>query len=190
MKEMDLRKQLVGYQDRNRDLQKELLDKQDKVRQMEKKLSQEEQTFSDLAENAEKYRMFLGKIKVEGPGVVVSLEDGEFTAEGNVNDYLVHEHHVFKVINELFISGASAVAVNGQRLKHDSYIVCTGPVITVDGNPFPAPFNITAIGDADVMSSSLTLNGGIRDQLVNDNITFTLEKKKEIVLEPVLGEAS
>ncbi|CAM4042271.1 DUF881 domain-containing protein [Lederbergia lenta] len=190
IKEMELRQQLVSYQERNLGLQKKLYEKQDNVRQMEKQLSQEEQTFSDLAEDAEKYRMFLGKIKVEGPGIVVSLEDGDFTTEGNVNDYLVHEHHVFKVINELYISGASAVAVNGQRLKHDSYIVCTGPVITVDGNPFPAPFEITAIGETDVMVSALTLKGGVRDQLVNDNITFTLEKKKLIELEPVLGEAS
>ncbi|MFK4998043.1 DUF881 domain-containing protein [Bacillus sp. N9] len=143
-----------------------------------------------MAEEAEKYRMFLGKIKVQGPGIVITLEDGEFKSEGNVNDYLVHEQHVFAVINELFISGAQAIAVNGQRIKHDSYIVCMGPVITVDGNPYPAPFKITALGDADVMASAVTLNGGVRDQLVNDNITFTLEKKKQMVIEPIVGEKS
>lgn len=189
-KENDLRKQLVSLQDRNRDLQKELFTKQEKVHQMEKNLSQEQNNYSSLADDAEKFRMYLGKIKVQGAGIIVTLEDGEYKSEGNVNDYIVHEHHVFNVVNELLISGASAVAINGQRLKHDSYIVCTGPVITVDGNPFPAPFKISAIGDPDVMASALSLAGGVRDQLVNDNIIFTFEKKKLIQMEPVLGESS
>ncbi|MGE6378227.1 DUF881 domain-containing protein [Peribacillus muralis] len=29
----------------------------------------------------------------------------------------MHEQHVFKVVNELYISGAEAAAINGQRLN-------------------------------------------------------------------------
>lgn len=188
--ENNLRNQLISIQDRNRDLQKELYDKQESVRQKEKELSQEEETYMNLAKDAEKFRMFLGKVKVKGPGVEVVLEDGDYQQNEDVNNYLVHEHHVYKVVNELLVAGASAVAINGQRLNHDSYIVCTGPVITVDGNPFPAPFKITAIGDTDILTSALTLRGGVRDQLVNDNIIFSIEKKKQILLDPVLGESS
>ena len=99
--------------------------------------------------------MLLGKVKVKGPGLTVTLEDGTAgKVDENINDYLVHEQHVFKVINELYISGAAAVAVNGQRLNHDSYIVCNGPAITVDGQQFPAPFVITAIGNTNVLETS------------------------------------
>lgn len=189
-KENDLRKQLIRQQDENSDLQKELFAKQEKVREMEKDLSNEEQIFFNLAEDAEKYRMFLGKIKVQGPGLEVKLEDSEYRPEDeNPNHYIVHEHHIFKVINEMLIAGASAIAINGQRINHNSYIVCTGPVITVDGNQFPAPFSISALGDSDVLVSALTMTGGIRDQLVNDNIVFSIEKKKQIMLEPILGES-
>jgi uncharacterized protein YlxW (UPF0749 family) len=72
-------------------------------------------------------------------------------------------------------------------LTSHSYIVCNGPVITVDGVPYPAPFVITAIGDPDVLSSSLNLTGGVKDQLVNDNVVFSLEKEDEVVLNPILG---
>ena len=106
--------------------------------------------------------------------------------DDNINDYLVHEQHVFKVINELYISGAAAVAVNGQRLNHNSYIVCNGPVITVDGQQYPAPFVITAIGDINVLEASLNLAGGVKDQLVNENIIFTILKQNEVVMEPYL----
>ncbi|MCM3568812.1 DUF881 domain-containing protein [Neobacillus mesonae] len=183
-----LRNQLIEQEKTNRELQKELNQKQEKVQKNEKELAKEAQVFSNLAEDTEKYRLFLGKVKVKGKGVKVTLSDGAYDPEEeNVNNYLVHEHHIFKVINELYISGAAAIAINGQRLTSHSYILCNGPVITVDGVQNPAPFVITAIGDPDVLSSSLNLTGGVKDQLVNDNIVFKLEKEDNIVLNPILG---
>lgn len=185
---LSLRNELIEQEEKNRELQKELNAKQEKVRNIEENLSKEARVFSNLAEDAEKYRMFLGKVKVSGKGVKVTLADGEYNPdEENINNYLVHEHHVFKVINELYISGAAAIAVNGQRISHNSYILCTGPVITVDGYQHPAPFEITAIGDPDVLSSALNITGGIKDQLVNDQIIFSLEEIDKIAMEPILG---
>jgi uncharacterized protein YlxW (UPF0749 family) len=185
---VNLRNQLIEQEQLNRELQNELHTKQDQVLQIEKDLSKEAEVFFNLAEETEKYRMYLGKVKVSGKGAEVTLADGDYDPEDeNVNNYLVHEHHVFKVINELYISGASVVAINGQRLAANSYIVCNGPVIEIDGVQHPAPFVISAIGDSDVLLSSLNLTGGIKDQLVNDNITVTIAKKESITLEPILG---
>ena len=127
--------------------------------------------------------MYLGKVKVKGNGVQVTLEDADYNPQNqNANQYIVHEHHIFKVINELNISGANAIAINGQRLSHDSYILCNGPVIEIDGRQHPAPFVITAIGDAETMSAALNLKGGVKDILVNENVHFTVEKKNEIFI--------
>jgi uncharacterized protein YlxW (UPF0749 family) len=185
---LSLRNQIINEQERNRDLQNELNEKQEKVLQIEKELSKEAQVFFDLAEDAEKYRMFLGKVKVKGKGVKVTLADGDYDPiEENANNYIVHEYHVFKVINELYISGSTGIAINGQRLSHNSYINCNGPVITIDGFQHPAPFVITAIGDPEVLASALNLSGGVTDQLVNDNIVVSLETKDEVILDPILG---
>lgn len=186
---LNLRNELIEQEEKNRKLQKELNAKQEKVRNIEEKLSKEAQVFFNMAEDAEKYRMFLGKVKVRGSGVKVTLADGEYDPdEENINNYLVHEHHVFKVINELYISGASAIAVNGQRISHNSYVLCTGPVITVDGYQHPAPFEITAIGDPNVLTSALNITGGVKDQLVNDQIVFSMEEKDDIKMDPILGK--
>ncbi|MGX1264730.1 uncharacterized protein YlxW (UPF0749 family) [Rossellomorea marisflavi] len=185
-----LRDQLLDFQRKNNELQEDLYEKQEKVVTMEKSFSKEKQIYFNLAEDAERYRMYLGKTKVKGPGLKVTLSDADYNPdEENINNYIVHEHHVFKVINELYISGASAVAINGQRLKHNSYVLCNGPVIQVDGVDYPAPFEITAIGDADVLNSALNINGGVKDQLLNENIVVSMEKEKEITLEPLLGDS-
>ncbi len=182
-RDMALRNELIEQEEKNRELQQELNQKQHQVLKIEKELSNEARIYHKLAGDIEKYRMYLGKVNVKGEGVQVTLADSDYNlGEYNPNQYIVHEHHVFKVINELYISGASAIAINGQRLSHDSYVLCNGPVIEVDGKSLPAPFVITAIGDADAMEKSLNLNGGVKDILVNENVQFKLEKKDEIVI--------
>ncbi len=47
----------------------------------------------------------------------------------------------------------------------------------IDGIEYPAPFEITAIGDPEVLSSALNLTGGVKDQLVNENIIFQSGKR-------------
>lgn len=187
-RDQQLRSELIITEEKNLNLQQELYEKQAVLQDIEKEFSQDEQVYTNLAEDADKYRMYLGKVKVSGPGVDVTLLDGEYDPEADsANNYIVHEHHVFQVINELYIAGASAVAINGQRLTHSSYIVCNGPVIEVDGKQHPAPFVISAIGDADVLTSALNIAGGVKDLLVSENIQFSLESKSEVTMEPIIG---
>lgn len=185
---IQLRNDLIDLEEKNRQLQKELNEKQAKIIAIENEMAENEKNLSKTAKEAEKLRMILGKVKVQGEGVIVTLNDGKYNhEEGNVNNFIVHEHHVLKTVNELYISGAEAIAINGKRLKNNSYIVCDGPVITVDGEQFPAPFIISAIGDKDTLEKALTIQGGVKDQLVSDNIVFKLEKLDRIVMDPTLG---
>ena len=132
--------------------------------------------------------MLLGVIPAAGSGITITLKDADYDpVEQNPNDYIVHESHIFKVINELRISGAQGLSINGQRITANSFIKCTGPVITVDGKTFPAPFVIEAIGEADVLEEALHLKGGVIDGLVLDNIVVSTEQVKKIQLS-ALGE--
>ncbi|GAA0331162.1 DUF881 domain-containing protein [Bacillus carboniphilus] len=187
-RELSLRNQLVELEELNRSLQLELANKQQQVLDIENELANKANIYFNLAEDAKKYRMFLGKIKTKGPGVEVTLEDAEYNPSVDlISDYIVHEHQVFRVINELYVSGATAVAVNGQRLAHNSYILCDGPVITVDGVQHNAPFVISAIGNPDILFSALNLSGGAIDTLVSENIVVKMEKKDQVIMEPILG---
>ncbi|WP_260857984.1 DUF881 domain-containing protein [Bacillus sp. FJAT-22090] len=177
------REDLIEQKERNKELTEEINEKQLEIREFEQSFINSEESVEELVKEAEKLRLLIGDIPSQGKGIAVSLEDGAYNpSQENPNDYIVHESHVFKVINELKISGAEAISINGQRLRANSFIRCTGPVITVDGKTFPAPFTIEAVGDPSVLLASVNLGGGVVDQLTSDNIIVTVEEKGKIVM--------
>lgn len=184
--EESYRNDLIIQQERNKELFEELNELKEKVFQYEKTVASDENQYKELVEEAEQLRLFLGEMPAEGEGIKVTLKDNEYHPNlTNPNDYIVHESHIFMVINELKISGAQAIAINGQRLKPNSYISCNGPVITIDGKQYPAPFEIEAIGDKKTFVSSLKIVGGVFDQLINDRIVVTIEEKDLIQMSTV-----
>ncbi|WP_227935729.1 DUF881 domain-containing protein [Alkalihalobacillus deserti] len=192
--EDELRNQVIMEQTANRNLQEDLRLAQAEVRELESNLAsidkEQEEKAQNLLEDIERLRKLVGQVKVEGQGIEISLEDADYIPDGdNPNNYIVHEFHIQRVVEELFVAGAEAIAINGFRLSNQSYIQCTGPVIRVDGNTSSAPFIITAIGDADHLESAITLPGGVHHQLINDEISVRIQKKSAVTLEPHLVES-
>lgn len=190
IQEEKYRGDLIEQQERNKELTDELREKQHKVQKLEQDFSSEKQDHAKLVEKAHDLRLLLGLIPAKGTGVKVTLEDADYDPSvQNPNDYIVHESHVLRVMNELKIAGAQGLAINGQRVNSNSYIKCTGPVIMIDGRTFPAPFTIEAVGDPGVLSPALQLKGGVMDGLLRDNIIVTIEEAKEILLPAIRDQA-
>ena len=180
------REELIEQQERNKELAEELDTLHETIRNYEKEFATTEEHYELLVEEAEQLRILLGELPAVGKGIAVTLRDNEYNGVGNPNHYIVHESHIFTVINELKISGAEAIAINGQRLKTNSYISCNGPVITIDGNQYPAPFVIEAVGDKESLTTALEIAGGAVDQLLSDNVVITLEKKERILMPSII----
>lgn len=185
------RNELIVQQERNKELTEELNELNNKIFQHEKSVASDEEQLKQLLEEAETLRLLLGDMSVEGEGIKVTLRDNEYQPDStNPNEYIVHESHIFTVINELKISGAEAIAINGHRLKPNSYISCNGPVITIDGQQYPAPFEIEAVGPKKTLVSSLKITGGVFDQLINDQIVVTIEEKDTIQMSSINEQQS
>lgn len=177
------RQQLIEQQERNKELAQELRTLDASIRDYEQQFAKNENSYEQNVAHAETLRKVVGALPVEGQGLRVTLEDGEYDPTShNPNEYIVHESHVFQVLNELKIAGAEAIAINGKRLKANSYIYCNGPVIIVDGYESAAPFVIEAIGDKEILDEALRLAGGVLDQLVNDRIVVTTEQNVKLTL--------
>ncbi len=93
----------------------------------------------------------VGLVDVQGPGVVVTLEDSARAADGESEDYFVKDLDIQVVVNGLWSSGAESIAVNGHRLTNLTAIRRAGSTIMVDLQPLSSPYTIEAIGDPDDM---------------------------------------
>lgn len=189
-KESVYRQQLIDQQERNKQLVEELSILEDKLRNYEQQVASGEQQYNEMLKEVNELRFMLGHLPAKGEGVRIQLEDGDYDPlTTNPNEYIIHESHLFKLINELKIAGAEGISVNGKRLHANSYIVCNGPVITIDGKQFPAPFIIEAIGNKDTLVQAIEITGGVVDQLLNDQIKITIEKRDQIALKSINGDA-
>lgn len=112
-------------------------------------------------------KAFAGLTEVEGPGVTIILRDTSKKADEllNVNDGIIHDADVVRVINELWNAGAEAITVNNKRAGPTTSYRCVGSVIVVDGARFASPIVIRAIGDSEALYGGLSLPGGVLSEL-------------------------
>ena len=117
--------------------------------------AQDEKTREQIAQ-LERNRRLAQATAVTGPGVELILGDatGVETASRGAED-IIHELDIQIAVNLLKANGASAMAVNGERLISTSKLICNGPTILVNRSLKTAPFVITATGDVEAMMAAL-----------------------------------
>ncbi len=112
-------------------------------------------------------KMHANLTPLQGPGVIVTLDDSKLPGKPgeNQNLYLIHDDDLLKVINELKAAGAEALSVNEQRLIATSEIRCAGPTVSVNNQRSSPPYVIKAIGDPKTLDAALKMRGGVVETL-------------------------
>src|SRR5574344_482353 len=85
----------------------------------EKVKSLEENTGADVkGEEITKLRADSGYTAMEGPGVIVTVDDSKVIHKpgDNPNLYIIHDDDLLRIINELRASGAEALSLNKERI--------------------------------------------------------------------------
>jgi uncharacterized protein YlxW (UPF0749 family) len=99
-----------------------------------------------LYADLEAARLKAGLIAVSGPGVAFRFEDG---TNGSV-DALVTARDVRVLIEELWLAGAEAIAVNGERIVGSSAVIDIGGSMLVNSAYLAPPYEIKAVGPTDL----------------------------------------
>ena len=93
----------------------------------------------------EEARLAAGLVAIAGPGVAFRFEDGSLGV-----DALVTARDLRVLIQELWLSGAEAIAVNDERIVGTSAVLDIGGSILVNSAYLAPPYEIRAIGPADL----------------------------------------
>ena len=135
-----------------------------------------------LGTEMEQLLAFAGLTEVSGPGITVTMTDSSSKGSGDMNAYLVHAEDLLSVVNELYGAGAEAVSINGQRMVGKSAITCAGSIVMVNGVRVAAPFEIRAVGEADVLDAALHFPGGVVDNLAPWGIEISVRREAAVVV--------
>lgn len=137
-----------------------------------------------------------GLKRVTGEGVTVTLTDAprevRETSDQDINALVVHQQDIQAVVNAMWAAGAKAVTIQGQRVVSTTGIQCAGSTVQVNGLYFPQPYEITAIGDADVIEERIADDGYLqvyRSQAEEPDIAigWELERGYDLVARPYTG---
>ncbi len=149
----------------------------------------------ELMQQLNGLRAAAGLSEVAGKGVVVTLSDSSRTPtlSDDPNYFLIHDGYLRSIVNLMRRYGATAIAINDQRILGNSPIVCAGPIILVNSSKMSPPYVVTAIGDPDVLADSISQDvffkilTTYRDQF---GITCSLERKASLVVPASLNNAA
>lgn len=148
-----------------------------------------DQITADLQSELKKANMAAGLTAVHGPGIIVSVNDIPHVLQRgeDPNFYLVHDHDLADIVNEMRASGAEAISINNERITAVSEIRCAGTTIMVNKNRLTPPFEIKAIGNAKNLESGLSILGGKLWLLSSDGFPTELEQKDDIEIPAYTG---
>jgi uncharacterized protein YlxW (UPF0749 family) len=143
----------------------------------------DDQALADLQKELLNTLKIAGLSEIEGPGLVITVNDRPSNLQNNINnpnEDLIHEADLLMLINELKASGAEAISLNNERITAMTEVRCAGPLIIVNQNRIGTPFVISAIGNPDLLESGMNLGGGIFRQLRFQGFEISMEKSEFI----------
>jgi len=167
-----------------RQLEEELAALQQKVREFEQTAASGRTTLEALRQQVEEYRLALGLVPVEGPGVAVRVAEPRSARRGPVT---VQFQDLVAVANELWAAGAEAVAVNGERVVATSGFSQVGGTILVNLRRLEPPYVVEAIGDPATLEGALNIRGGVVEGLRGLGLEVRVERRERVRLPAFRG---
>ena len=177
------------------ELENEIAAMRKRLDAVEQQQGERESELRELTARLQQAKLAAGLTDVEGPGVVITLDDnregalraqaakpGQFKPE----DYIIHDKNVLYLVNELKRAGAEAIAVNNQRLVTSSDIRCVGTTILVNTSRLVPPYEIKAIGDPVSLATAVE-KGGEYPILKGKGFPVTIKKKESLTIPAYRG---
>jgi uncharacterized protein YlxW (UPF0749 family) len=141
-----------GLQTQQDALKARILDLRAKIQATETQGEGAASLVKELNGELEQARIAAGLIRLSGPGVVLQLQDSQETVppDGSATDYLVGARDIRTVVEQLWLSGAEAIAVNGERITPTTAIIDIGTSLLVNSAYLAPPYQVTALGPRDL----------------------------------------
>jgi len=146
----------------------------------------------DLNGRLQTARIAAGLVAVHGPGLALQLEDSTKTvlSTDNPSDYAVSARDVRTLVDELWLAGAEAIAVNGERVTAATSIEDIGGTVLVNAAYLAPPYQVTAIGPPglfDTLNASAGFRDFVRARVESFGIQVRFAELKDVTIPAYAG---
>jgi uncharacterized protein YlxW (UPF0749 family) len=143
----------LGLQKQQEQLKQQILDLRGQIKTLEDQGQGTTAQQRELNASLQDARIDAGLIPLTGTGIVFRLADSTqpVPANGNPADYSVTARDIRTVVAELWLAGAEAIAVNGERVVATTGVLDIGGTILVNSAYLAPPYQVSAIGPTDML---------------------------------------
>lgn len=165
----------LGLQRAQDALKQQILDLRTQIGQLEAEGPGSDARVKALNDELQQARIAAGLIAMQGPGVVFKLADAG--GPGGGADQLVSAADIRILVTELWLAGAEAVAVNGERVTVSTAVLDIGGSVLANSAYLSPPYQISAIGPAglyDRMRASPTFAAFVASRVEGEGIGLSV----------------
>ncbi len=156
---------------------------EEKIQQYESSEIDKDVYMENLYKDTMKYRMLSGYVDLEGPGIILEINEPPVEMQFGVEYSIVDELDlILQVISILNAADAEAISINEQRYTAYTEIVRAADHIEVNGVSTAAPITIKAIGNPETLESALSIKRGLVWQLRNYDYVVQLKRDENVVI--------
>ena len=140
-----------GLQLQQDELKASILRLRDQIQVLEGQGQGSAQLVRDLNARLQEARLVAGLVALTGTGVVFRLEDAAGPGlPGGVDEGSVTARDIRILVEELWLAGAEAIAVNNERVVATTAVIDIGGSVLVNSAYLAAPYQVSAIGPTDL----------------------------------------
>lgn len=181
----------LGLQAQQKGLQGQILDLRSRITAAETGSQGSDAIVKQLNDALFQARLAAGLTALEGSGLVVQLEDAQQVSQAvGGADLLVTGRDVRTVVEELWLAGAEAVAVNDERVVATTSIIDIGGSLLVNSAYLAPPYQVEAVGPADMytqLAASASWIDFVASRAGQNGIRLSIAEPADLVVPAYAG---
>jgi uncharacterized protein YlxW (UPF0749 family) len=178
----------LGLQGRRDALQAQILDLRAQLVVLEAGEPGSEALVQELNLALEHARIAGGLVQLTGPGIVFRVEDAG--NQGDSSDALVTARDIRTLVQELWLAGAEAISINGERVTNGTAVLDIGNAILANSAYLAPPYQINAIGPEDLyeqLTSSASFVGFVASRIEPYGLSLSFAESAEVTVPAYAG---
>ena len=178
----------LQLQARQESLKTEILAARGRIGELEAQDPSAADSLRRLYAALEQARLEAGLVAVSGRGLAFRIEDG-----GGGLDALVTAHDVRVLVEELWLAGAEAIEVNGERVVGSTAVLDIGGSILVNSAYLAPPYTIRAIGPDDLydrLRASVAFVAFVQGRVEPAGLRLSVAELEKVELSAFAGTVS